>query len=310
MNKLQSTAALFFVGALAFVARSDDDPASRPDAEPSSLSARSDAQAEGSCPCGDSCPCGPDCRCGEGCGCEALECDRLFQVYRANQLNIDAWAAYHSEPWPEIIVAWEAAGCPATYDDGQGAADAVEEYFIEQSRLNPEQPVIAVEPPPYEITLYTADFHCPPCEVAKAELVPWLERYGWTVTVCTADADDSIRRFPTWVVTRHGDEVHRWTGAAWSRSGRATVIEHLREAKGEMAVSHTPSLKDWINDNYRTGQHLSWSVSGMSVRSHLMDGSHGTHVWRREQLDGLSDWEMLCLHDATHRGLTNPREWH
>lgn len=158
----------------------------------------------------------------------------------------------------------------------------------------------------YSIVLVTSE-DCQPCETAKEKLVPWLETYGWEVQVC--DGGYRARSFPTWVVLREGTECHRWSGAAWSRAGRATVIQHLRTAKGELEVAHTPSLRDWINSHYTPGQHLSWGVSGMSVRSHLQDGSHGNHIWRDEQIDGLSEWEMLCLHDATHRGLTHPGEW-
>lgn len=159
----------------------------------------------------------------------------------------------------------------------------------------------------YSLVLVTADFHCPPCEVAKNQIAPWLESHGWEVTEC--DGGYGVNSFPTWIVLREGTECHRWSGAAWSRAGRATVIQHLRTAKGELEVAHTPSLRDWINSHYTPGQHLSWGVSGMSVRSHLQDGSHGNHIWRDEQIDGLSEWEMLCLHDATHRGLTHPGEW-
>ena len=238
----------------------------------------SSPQAEGRCPCGDSCPCGPGCQCGADCDCQLA-----------------------------VAVLDEPSGCSCPdCTCGDNCQCEAGECHCPNCPGN-------VEPPPYELTLYCTD-HCAPCEVAKAHLVPWLAGYGWTVAVCHADSDDGISRFPTWVVTRDGREVHRWTGAAWSREGRAAVTANLRQAKGEsVAVAISPSsqsLHEWINRQYRGKQ--SWEligVEGMPIRAHLQDGSHGTHVWRDEQLNGLSQWELLCLHDATHRGLIDPREW-
>lgn len=174
------------------------------------------------------------------------------------------------------------------------------------------KPPQVVESPDYEITLICAPFHCPPCESAKAHRVPWLESHGWTVNVCEADDDDNVESFPTWIVTRHGIEVHRWSGHSWTAGGTDTFNRNLRIAKGENVtseVSGTSSLADWIDSHYRAGQNLDWGVYGVTAYDHLQDGSGGTHTWTRQQLAGLTEWQLLCLHDATHKGLIRARDW-
>lgn len=69
----------------------------------------------------------------------------------------------------------------------------------------------------------------------------------------------------------------------------------------------TDAIRDWIHSHYQQGQSLRWGVNPSSaVWRHLQDGNEGTHVWQAWQVEDLSQWEALALHDATHRGLIQP----
>lgn len=66
-------------------------------------------------------------------------------------------------------------------------------------------------------------------------------------------------------------------------------------------------IREWIADHYTQGQRLDYDVNPRSaVWSHLQDGNDGTHIWLDEQVDDLSQWEALALHDATHKELITP----
>lgn len=86
------------------------------------------------------------------------------------------------------------------------------------------------------------------------------------------------------------------------------IVPELAEPEpASPAYLTTAQIRSWIADHYTRGQSLRWGVNPSSaVWSHLQDGNEGTHVWRADQVSGLSQWEALALHDATHRGLITP----
>ena len=161
----------------------------------------------------------------------------------------------------------------------------------------------AAAEPSYELLVFCTT-NCPPCDVAKDKIIPWLEQHGWECTVCTSAASDlyGVDSFPTWVVTKDGNEVHRWVGAAWSQAGIDEINANLREALDLVAapvaaVSASSSLKEWIADHYGPNDWGNWTHPD-TIYNHLIEG----HGWKASDLEGLSNREMNCLHDACHEG--------
>jgi len=85
------------------------------------------------------------------------------------------------------------------------------------------------------------------------------------------------------------------------------LISETLNNQGNRAQSARPSesiqsqsIRDMIAKAYPAGVQLEFDVSPRSrARQHLIS----EHGFESFQLDGLSQWELLCLHDATHKGV-------
>lgn len=91
-----------------------------------------------------------------------------------------------------------------------------------------EQEEVVEAAPVYAITMFSPSwFKCGPCEEAKEHRIDWLKQYYDNVDVCLVDETDNVDSFPTWVMTRDGVEVHRWSGHAWSPAGTAEMNRNI-----------------------------------------------------------------------------------
>lgn len=83
--------------------------------------------------------------------------------------------------------------------------------------------------------------HCPPCLIARRDLVPWLERGGWRVEMCDDhgffERDGERQRlgdllqadaYPVFLYVENGREIGRYVG-----SNRDELAAFLRSCKGQ-----------------------------------------------------------------------------
>jgi S1-C subfamily serine protease len=72
------------------------------------------------------------------------------------------------------------------------------------------------------------------------------------------------------------------------------------QSSGPSGSIRIQSIREMIAKAYPAGVQLEFDVSPRSrARQHLVS----EHGFESFQLDGLSQWELLCLHDAAHRGV-------
>lgn len=92
------------------------------------------------------------------------------------------------------------------------------------------------------------------------------------------------------------------TGPAIRKLIRETLNNQRQSAQSSSAPQsiQSSSIRDMIAAAYPADVQLEFDVSPRSrARQHLIS-EHGFAAY---QLDGLSQWELLCLHDAAHRGV-------
>lgn len=108
---------------------------------------------------------------------------------------------------------------------------------------------VAVRTRRVQLLLFTADW-CQYCKRAIADLQPWLQRSGWTVStsdeahVRLIDFDREpelaqrfqVRELPTLVLLRDGNELQRWT----RYPGREACVQAYLAAAHRVAVPETP----------------------------------------------------------------------
>jgi hypothetical protein len=163
---------------------------------------------------------------------------------------------------------------------------------------------------PYFV-LFTS-FGCDPCNRMKATEVPKLEKAGYTVVIVDINQNDTwnkpwgITNVPrTFLIDRKTRSRIYGPWVGFSRAGDLIAVAKGNRKQPKVEKKEL-SLKNWINSNYNKNSQLAWGVSGQSVYDHLCDGSHGTHVFTRDQVKDLELWEALALHDAIHRGKFKP----
>lgn len=204
----------------------------------------------------------------------------------------------------------------------KAAIAAIPEPIVQQAapieEIAAELDWTSIENEKYLLLFTTTD--CPPCETAKNEVVPWLEDANWKIEVFQ-DGDEAYEMFnvtgpfPTWVGLKNGQEVVRWTGASKPATreilldvyGYGTSITETVLAAPSAVLTFEPepqysqpSLKSWIQAH---SNGVEYGISG-SIRGHLLD-----HGWSSSELAGLSNREMLELHDATHQGTMTPSRY-
>lgn len=92
------------------------------------------------------------------------------------------------------------------------------------------------------------------------------------------------------------------TGSAIRKLIRETLNNQGNRAQsaGPSESIQSQSIRDMIAKAYPAGVQLEFDVSPRSrARQHLIS----EHGFESFQLDGLSQWELLCLHDAAHKGV-------
>jgi thiol-disulfide isomerase/thioredoxin len=92
------------------------------------------------------------------------------------------------------------------------------------------------------------------------------------------------------------------TGPAIRKLIRETLDDRRNSAQSPWSLEsmRIQSIREMIAKAYPAGVQLEFDVSPRSrARQHLVS----EHGFESFQLDGLSQWELLCLHDATHRGV-------
>ena len=91
-------------------------------------------------------------------------------------------------------------------------------------------------------------------------------------------------------------------GSAIRKLIRETLNNQSNRAQsaGPSESIQSQSIRDMIAKAYPDGVQLEFDVSPRSRARQRLISEHGFESF---QLDGLSQWELLCLHDAAHKGV-------
>ncbi len=172
------------------------------------------------------------------------------------------------------------------------------------------------------VVMFTASW-CGPCQNWKKSSKPSdIRSAGYQIVYVDIDKEPkwknagkklpAVDRYPTfWLVdpaTKLPMKI--WTGSLSVSDLSFVGTEDLKKtSKSEKRmIRRTKSdIESWIRRNYSSSDDLKTDVNPKSnVWNHLVDGTSGTHVFTREQVNGLELWIALALHDAVHSGRLTP----